>query len=53
MNERNILLDELWEKTIGASDGSDQICQLHTRFGCETTWGSTTCAKNDWIIPIH
>jgi hypothetical protein len=26
MNESNKLLDELWEKIMGACDGSDQIC---------------------------
>jgi hypothetical protein len=26
MNESNKLLDELWAKIMGASDGSDQIC---------------------------
>ena len=45
MNESNRLFDELWVKTMGASSRSDQICQLYTRFGCEVTWGCTTCAK--------
>jgi hypothetical protein len=52
MDESNILLNDLWVKMIGVSDGSDQICQLYTRFGCEATWGRTTCAKDDQVITI-
>jgi len=37
MDESNILLDELWAKMMSAFDESDQICQLHTRFGYEAT----------------
>jgi hypothetical protein len=37
MDESNKLLDELWGKMMGAFDGSDQICQICTRFGCEAT----------------
>jgi len=33
---RNILLDELWAKMVGASDW---ICQLYARFGCKATRG--------------
>jgi hypothetical protein len=52
MDESNILLNDLWVETIGVSDGSDQICQLYTRFGCEATWGCTTYAKDDQVITI-
>jgi hypothetical protein len=37
VDESNKLLDELWEKKMGVSDGSDYICQLCIRFGCEET----------------
>jgi hypothetical protein len=52
MNESNIFLDELWLKTMDASNGSDQICQLRTCFGCEASWGCTTCANSGQVIPI-
>jgi hypothetical protein len=47
VDKSNILIDELWEKTMGASDWSDWINQLHIRFGCKATWGHTTCAENN------
>jgi hypothetical protein len=37
VDESNKLLDELWAKTMGVSDGNDWICQLRTRFGCKAT----------------
>jgi Rieske Fe-S protein len=43
IDKSNKLLDKLWAKTMGASDGSDRICQLCTHFGCEETWGHSMC----------
>jgi hypothetical protein len=37
MDESNKFLDELWAKTMGASNESDWICQLCIRFSYETT----------------
>ena len=37
VDESNKLLDELWAKTMDASDWSDWICQLCIRFGCKAT----------------
>jgi len=36
VDERNKLFDELRAKTVGAFDWSNQICQLHARFGHKT-----------------
>jgi hypothetical protein len=37
MDDSNRLPDKFWGKTIGASDGSDRISLLYTRFGYEAT----------------
>jgi hypothetical protein len=37
VDESNKLLDELWAKTVGASDWSDWICQLRAHFSCKAT----------------
>jgi hypothetical protein len=50
VDESNKLLDELWAKTMGVSDGSDWICQLRTHFGCKATWWRTTCGKDGQVI---
>jgi hypothetical protein len=37
MDESKRLIDELWAKMMGASDGRDRICQLRTHFSYEAT----------------
>ena len=39
VDERNNLFDELWAKTVGASDWTNQLCQLCARFGYKTFGG--------------
>jgi hypothetical protein len=51
MDESSRLLDELWDKTMGVFDWSDQICQLRTCFGCEATSRHIACSKDGQVIP--
>jgi len=52
VDENNKLSDKLWRKTMDVFDWDNQICLLHVLFGCKTTWGHITCAKDDQNIII-